>query len=49
MLFDGVTDFILINLIGGITNIADLCLFFGGGFFILSDISPLLYASIRYR
>ena len=49
LFFDGVTDFILINSIGGIANIADLYLFFGGSAFILSQILPLLYAFIRYK
>ena len=42
-------DFILINSIGGIANIADLYLFFGGGAFILSQIIPPLYVIIRNK
>ena len=49
LFFDGVTDFILINSIGGIANIADLYLFFGGGAFILSQIIPPLYVIIRNK
>ncbi|OUV63493.1 MAG: hypothetical protein CBC82_04355 [Cellvibrionales bacterium TMED122] len=49
LFFDGVTDFILINSIGGIANIADLYLFFGGGAFILSQIIPLLYVLLKSK